>query len=158
MNSSKLQLQMVIWSKCSSIYRSIPFWYKRTRMIHSCASPKHIMTSNGIITTMMTSSNENNCHVTGHFLGEFTGHQWVSLTKVSNAELWCFLWSATDRTFAQTIETPVIWVAIALIMTSLLWHIQMPQHRTISTLNTMLITNLDISQFLTLQKISNNNS
>ena len=40
-------------------------------------------------------------------------------TKVSDMELWCFLWSATERTFKQTIKTPVIWDAIALIMTSL---------------------------------------
>ena len=26
--------------------------------------------------------------------GEFTGHRWIPLTKVSNTELWCFLWSA----------------------------------------------------------------
>ena len=38
----------------------------------------------------------------------------VSLTKVSNAELWCFQWSAE-----QTIRAPVIWDAIALIMTPL---------------------------------------
>ena len=34
-------------------------------------------------------------------------------------ELWCFLWSATEQTFKQTIKTPVIWDAIALLMTSL---------------------------------------
>ena len=39
--------------------------------------------------------------------------------KASDTELWCFLWSASERTAAQTIETPVIWDAIALIMTSL---------------------------------------
>ena len=26
--------------------------------------------------------------------GEFTGHRWIPLTKASDAELWCFLWSA----------------------------------------------------------------
>ena len=25
---------------------------------------------------------------------EFAGHQWIPLTKASDAELWCFLWSA----------------------------------------------------------------
>ena len=28
------------------------------------------------------------------FVGEFTGHRWIPLTKASDAELWCFLWSA----------------------------------------------------------------
>ena len=31
--------------------------------------------------------------VTGPLWGESTGHQWIPLTKVSDAELWCFLWS-----------------------------------------------------------------
>ena len=42
-----------------------------------------------------------------------------SLTKASDAELWCFLWSAPEQTVEQTIVTPMIWDAIALIMTSL---------------------------------------
>ena len=45
-------------------------------------------------------------------------HRWIPLTKAR--KLWCFLWSATEQTFKQTIKTPVIWDAIALIMTSLL--------------------------------------
>ena len=65
---------------------------------------------------MMASSNENIFRVTGPLWGESTeGH----LTKVSEAELWCFLWSAPEQTVEQTIETPVIWDAMALIMTSL---------------------------------------
>ena len=27
------------------------------------------------------------------FVREFTGHRWIPLTKASDAELWCFLWS-----------------------------------------------------------------
>ena len=53
------------------------------------------------------------------FVRVSTGHRWISLTKVSDMELWCFLWSAPERTAEQTIETPVILDAIALIMTSL---------------------------------------
>ena len=41
------------------------------------------------------------------------------LTNASEAELWCFLWSALEQTVESTNETPVIWDAIALIMTSL---------------------------------------
>ena len=45
---------------------------------------------------MMTSSNGNIFHVTGHLCGEFTGHRWISRTKASDTELWCFLWSAPE--------------------------------------------------------------
>ena len=45
---------------------------------------------------MMTSSNGNIFHVTGHLCGEFTGHRWIPRTKASDAELWCFLWSASE--------------------------------------------------------------
>ena len=34
--------------------------------------------------------------VTGHLCGEFTGHRWIPHTKASDAELWCFLWSASE--------------------------------------------------------------
>ena len=43
---------------------------------------------------MMTSSNANIFRVTGPLCGEFTGHRWIPRTKASDAELWCFLWSA----------------------------------------------------------------
>ena len=47
---------------------------------------------------MMTSSNGNIFRVTGHLCGEFTGHRWSPCTKASDAELWCFLWSAPEWT------------------------------------------------------------
>ena len=68
---------------------------------------------------MMTSSNENIFRVTGPLWGESTGHRWIPLTETNDAELWCFLWSAPQRMIEQTMETPVIWDAIVLIMTSL---------------------------------------
>ena len=43
---------------------------------------------------MMTSSNGNIFPVTDAVCGEFTGHRWIPRTKASDAELWCFLWSA----------------------------------------------------------------
>ena len=43
---------------------------------------------------MMTSSNGNIFRVTSPLCGEFTGNRWIPLTKASDAELWCFLWSA----------------------------------------------------------------
>ena len=30
------------------------------------------------------------------FVGDFTGHRWIPLTKASDAELWSFLWSAPE--------------------------------------------------------------
>ena len=46
--------------------------------------------------TMMTSSNGRIFRVTGHVCGEFTGPRWMPRTKASDAELWCFLWSASE--------------------------------------------------------------
>ena len=42
----------------------------------------------------------------------------IPLTKASEAELWCFLWSAPKQTVEQSIDMPVIWDAIVLIMTA----------------------------------------
>ena len=68
---------------------------------------------------IMTSSNGNIFLVTGPLWGEFTGHQWIPLTKASDAELLCFLWFAPEQMVEQTIEMPVIWDTIMLIMTLL---------------------------------------
>ena len=68
---------------------------------------------------MITSSNGNIFHATGPLWRESTGHRWIPLTKGSDAELWCFFSSAPEQTVWQTIEAPVFWDAIALIMTSL---------------------------------------
>ena len=56
--------------------------------------------------------------VAGPLSGEFTGNRWIPLTNTSDAELWCFLWSAPEHTVEKTIETPVILDAISLIMTT----------------------------------------
>ena len=68
---------------------------------------------------MMTSSNGNIFLITGPLCKQFTGHQWIPLTKAHDEELWCFLWSAPEQTVDQTIETPMISDTIAYIMTSL---------------------------------------
>ena len=68
---------------------------------------------------MMTSSSGNILHVTGPLWGGSTSNWRIPLTKASDTELWYFLWSVPEQTAAQTIETTVIWDAIALIMTSL---------------------------------------
>ena len=43
----------------------------------------------------------------------------ISHTKASDAELWCFFLSAPEPKVGQAIESPVIWVSIVFIMTSL---------------------------------------
>ena len=68
---------------------------------------------------MMTSSNGRIFRVTGLLCGEFTGSPVNSPRKGQWRGVWCFLWSAPEPTMEQTMETPVIWDAIALIMTSL---------------------------------------
>ena len=45
---------------------------------------------------MMTSSNGNIFRVTGHLCGEFPDPRWIPRTKANDAELWCFLWSASE--------------------------------------------------------------
>ena len=45
-----------------------------------------------------TSSTGSIFRVTGPLYGEFTGHRWIPRTKTSDAELWCFLWSAPEQT------------------------------------------------------------
>ena len=70
---------------------------------------------------MMTSWNGNTFRVTGSLCGEFTDDRLIPLTMASDAELWCFVWSAHEPTIDQTMETLAIWDAITLIMTSLWW-------------------------------------
>ena len=53
------------------------------------------------------------------FMTSCTGYRWIPLRKVSDAQLWCFLWYAPEQIVEQTIETLLIWDAIAPIMTSL---------------------------------------
>ena len=67
----------------------------------------------------MAASNGNIFRVTGPLCGEISGHRCIPLTKASDAELWRFILFAPEQTVEQTINTPVIWDAIVLIMTSL---------------------------------------
>ena len=49
---------------------------------------------------MMTLSDGDIFRVTVPQCGEFTGHLWIPLTKASEEELWCSLWSAPEQTNA----------------------------------------------------------
>ena len=63
---------------------------------HIYASPDVSELTDDAWANMMTSSNGNIFRVTGHLCGEFTGPRWISHTKASDTELWCFLWSASE--------------------------------------------------------------
>ena len=52
------------------------------------------------------SSNGNIFRVTGPSWGESTGDRWIPLTKDSDAELWCFLWSAPEQTVDAGVKVP----------------------------------------------------
>ena len=67
-----------------------------------------LWSSSSTVSSTMTSLNENILRVTGHLSGENNGHRWIPLKKASDAELWCFLWSAPEQRVEQTIETSVI--------------------------------------------------
>ena len=45
--------------------------------------------------------------------------KWEHFPHCCKVEFWCFLWCASEQTAEQTIEVPVIWDSIVLIMTSL---------------------------------------
>ena len=68
------------------------------RLILYCTSKYDVINSETSImfVYMMTSSNGNIFRVTGHLCGEFTGPRWIPRTKASDAELWCFLSSASE--------------------------------------------------------------
>ena len=70
-----------------------------------------------IVSHMMTSSNGNIFCVTGPLRWESTGDRWIPLTKANDAELWCFLSTAAEQTVEQTMQTPVFWDTMVLIMT-----------------------------------------
>ena len=69
---------------------------------------------------MKMSPNGNIFRVTGPLCWEFTGDRWIPRMKANDTGLWCFLWSAPEPTNEETLETQVIWGAIAVIMTSFL--------------------------------------
>ena len=68
-------------------------FYPYSPVVGFCCSMR-LYFSSGI--HMMTSSNGNIFRVTGHLCGKFTGPRWISRTKASDAELWCFLWFTSE--------------------------------------------------------------
>ena len=71
---------------CALFYCNIIICYQRTREIFKSLC----------LGFTMTSSNGNIFRITGHLCGEFIGSRWIPRTKASDAELCCFLWSASE--------------------------------------------------------------
>ena len=106
----------LVWQKFKIFSDRIIGYYSNCWLIFRLSGSHLILKHGGVI---MTSSNGKIFCVTGPLWGEVTVHRWIPFTKASDAELWCFLWSAPGQTFEQTIETPLIWGVIVPIMTSL---------------------------------------
>ena len=69
--------------------------HKGSTMPSAFPVTRHVLSQRCLI-CLMTSSNGNIFRVTAHLCGEFTGSRWIPRTKASDAELWCFLWSAPE--------------------------------------------------------------
>ena len=67
---------------------------RQTILIYGFIAHTHTHTCTVLV--MMTSSNGNIFRVTGHLCREFTGDRWIPRTKVSDAQLWCFIWYASE--------------------------------------------------------------
>ena len=65
--------------------RILLYWFRDASSVVSCQCMLQSISSNGNI-----------FRVTGPLCVEFTGQQWIPLTKASDAELSCFLWSTTE--------------------------------------------------------------
>ena len=76
-----------------------------TAFVTSFPSPEKVwynfVMSPNFIHTMITSSNGNIFRATGPLCGEFTGDRWIPLTKTSDTELWCLIWSAPEQKMVQ---------------------------------------------------------
>ena len=114
--SDKSMCEVPVFGVCSTRHRSLfepeflsqgcilgKKFYPRVYFSFSVLLAKGIfwnVLSKGILglkfLNMMTSSNGNIFHVNVSLCVEFTGHRWIPLTKASDAELWCFLWSAPE--------------------------------------------------------------
>ena len=86
---------------CPEIQQVMYFYYYVSGRIHTVRA---LLCFSGIgadqfytyYSGMMTSSNGKIFRVTGHLCREFTDPRWIPHTKASDAELWCFLWSASE--------------------------------------------------------------
>ena len=87
------------------------------------SSPLNHLATHGVRIMKSAANVTLSCHFPRYwpFVRGPTGHRWIPLTGASDAELWCFLWSAPQLKVKKTMEALVIWDVIALIRTPLLW-------------------------------------
>ena len=76
------------------ISHPVGLWYRSMEYFCMKKYSNNVVQYDPTIRTMMTSSNGTIFRVTGPLCGKFTCHRWIPLTKASDVELWCFLWSA----------------------------------------------------------------
>ena len=87
---------------CFSSKSMVSTWFVSYLLVYTWNTPLHYPHAAnagcvlaGVAPVLMkTQSNGNIFRVTGPLCGEFTGHPWIPRTEASDAELWCFLWSA----------------------------------------------------------------
>ena len=105
---------VVLITTCSSIHILVNSWWPSESiwwhksgstlaqvMVCCLKAPSHCLNlcwlvRNVVTHNMMTSSNGNIFPITDHLCREFTGPRWIPCTEASDAELWCFLWSASE--------------------------------------------------------------
>ena len=75
---------------------SVDFIAATTISQTSCSTLPNVYDMMTKVQGMMMLSNGTIFRVIGHMCVEFTGHLWIPRAKDSDAELWCFLWSATE--------------------------------------------------------------
>ena len=92
----------ICWHESRALYRIacgviIGFHGNRFR-VYDLHLPVHrdMKHNEPVLRPWYISSNGNILRVTGHLCGEFTGQRWIPRIKASDAELWCFLWSASE--------------------------------------------------------------
>ena len=86
---TKIPMRSCAKQQMSSAYFHVCFWSSSHYDFLVVFAPSFCI-------IMMTSSSGNIFRVTGLLCGEFTGPRWIPRTKASDADLWCFLWSAPE--------------------------------------------------------------
>ena len=89
-----------MWSNNEMIYRSLldpnfyssyfKFYHHKGPVMRE-SFPWHVSSCEGLLNIGV-----GNICVTGPLCEDFTGLRWIPFTKASDAELWCFLWSAPE--------------------------------------------------------------
>ena len=90
-------LDLNVFAPCCPWRHMAPYFSDNTGPVNQVLCHSSYITSSSLH-SMITSSNGSIIRVTGHLCGEFTGPWWIPSTKASDAELWCFLWSAPEYT------------------------------------------------------------